>query len=561
MGTELRRYQLDALAHLHRRIHDEWRRLYIDLPTGTGKSTIAAAFAAQRLEETHGRVLALVHRQDLVRQLAQTFRREGLEVGLLMEGERALHAPVVVATVQSLTLAAMRDLLAAHPDPLLTALIDEAHHAVPGSAYQRALTTLDDAAGSQPVTAVGFTATPYRSDTRSMLDVLPVCAFARSIPEMVQEGWLAPLTWKPVRVDLDLEQVVITYESGERDYAEATLARHLLHETITTRLVEHAAALIGKRPTLVFAASVQHAEHLAAAFGARGFSAAVVSGDTSAKQREAIYADWRSGAIQVVCNCSLLTEGFDFPALAALVIARPTLSPSLYMQMLGRGMRKAEGKSDCLVIDVLGNQPDPRRQVVLPHVVGIDEAAAEGERSAGRPAGSRRTDPVLRAILGGQGEMGLALLDPLGRSQYRWTAYRRGYFARVNAEVIVIVESDPDRSGLYRSRQYTQQPEPPGEHHWIERRYLPLRQQVALVHEATRDLFREAFAGKEAAWLEQPASEKQLKKLRHYNRGLAEQARTAGWTQREASEAITFYERLPVLFRAPDEGAGGTRPR
>jgi superfamily II DNA or RNA helicase len=80
MGTELRDYQLDALSHLHRRIHDEWRRLYVDLPTGTGKSTIAAAFAAQRLQETHGRVLALVHRQDLVRQLAQTFQREGLAV-------------------------------------------------------------------------------------------------------------------------------------------------------------------------------------------------------------------------------------------------------------------------------------------------------------------------------------------------------------------------------------------------------------------------------------------------------------------------------------------------
>ena len=66
-----------------------------------------------------------------------------------------------------------------------------------------------------------------------------------------------------------------------------------------------------------------------------------------------------AGAIQVVCNCALLTEGFDLPAVATLVIARPTLFPGLYMQMLGRGMRKAEGKTDCLVLDVVGNQPDP----------------------------------------------------------------------------------------------------------------------------------------------------------------------------------------------------------
>src|SRR5438270_5407505 len=158
MGTELRTYQLDALSHLHRRVQGEWWRLYVELPTGTGKSTIAAAFALQRLQETHGRLLALVHRQDLVRQLANTFRREGLEVGLLMEGERVLDTPVVVATVQSLTPAATRELLAAHPVPVLTALIDEAHHAVPSSGYERVLTMLEHAAGSQPVITVGFTA-------------------------------------------------------------------------------------------------------------------------------------------------------------------------------------------------------------------------------------------------------------------------------------------------------------------------------------------------------------------------------------------------------------------
>ena len=115
----------------------------------------------------------------------------------------------------------------------------------------------------------------------------------------------------------------------------------------------------------------------------------------------------------MVCNCTLLTEGYDFPGLAALVIARPTLSPGLYMQMLGRGMRRAEGKTDCLVIDVLGSQPDPRRQVVLPHVIGI-EAAPEDERRAEKSVTSRRSDPVLHSNLGGQGETGLALLIPLG---------------------------------------------------------------------------------------------------------------------------------------------------
>jgi hypothetical protein len=289
-----------------------------------------------------------------------------------------------------------------------------------------------------------------------------------------------------------------TRQSGELDYAETTLAGQLLREAITARLVEHASPLNEQRPTLVFAASVQHAEYLSAAFRACGFSTAVVSGLSSRRQRDELFARWKSGAIQVVCNCALLTEGYNFPGISALIIAQPTLSPGLYMQMLGSGMRRAEGKTDCLVIDVLGSQPDPRRQVVLPHVVGI-EAAPEDEGRVGEPLRSRRSDPVLRSILEGGGETGLALLDPLGRSPYRWTVYSQSYFARVNAHTIAILERDPAQSGLYRSRQYARQPERTPEHQWIERRYLPLRQQVALVQEATAGLFREAFAGKEAA--------------------------------------------------------------
>ncbi len=385
-----------------------------------------------------------------------------------------------------------------------------------------------------------------------MLSLLPVCAFARTIPEMVQEGYLAPLTWKPVQVDLDLSQVATTRQSGERDYAETSLSRQLLREAITARLVEHTASLIEQRPTLVFAASVQHADDLGAAFRAVGFSATVVSGRTGRRQRDELFARWRCGAVQVLCNCALLTEGYDFPGIAALVIARPTLSPGLYMQMLGRGMRRAEGKIDCLMIDVLGSQPDPRRQVVLPHVIGI-EAEPEDERRAGEPLTGRRSDPVLRSILGGRGETGLVLLDPLGRSPYCWTAYSQGYFARINAHVIAILERDPAKSGLYRSRQCARQPERTPEQRWIERRYLPLGQQVALVQEATGSLFREAFAGKEAAWLDEPATEKQLEALGHYHKHLPERARAAGWTKREASEAITFYQLRRVLFHAPDE--------
>src|SRR5947207_15104199 len=97
MVTHLRLYQRLALYHLRKCLEAGAVRQYIDLPTGTGKSTIAATFAAQRLNQTQGRILALVHRQDLALQLAETLRQEDLEVGLLMEGSHTLHTPVALS--------------------------------------------------------------------------------------------------------------------------------------------------------------------------------------------------------------------------------------------------------------------------------------------------------------------------------------------------------------------------------------------------------------------------------------------------------------------------------
>src|SRR5207302_4177593 len=124
---------------------------------------------AQRLKRTQGRVLGLVHRQDLALQLAETLRQEELEVGLLMEGSHTLNTLVVVATVQSLTPEATQDLLTANATPILTVLIDEAHHVVLCSVYERVLAAFEHAAGAQPVAVIGLTATAYRSDEQSML--------------------------------------------------------------------------------------------------------------------------------------------------------------------------------------------------------------------------------------------------------------------------------------------------------------------------------------------------------------------------------------------------------
>jgi len=219
--------------------------------------------------------------------------------------------------------------------------------------------------------------------------------------------------------------------------------------------------------------------------------------------------------------------------------------------MLGRGTRTAEGKQDCLVIDVIGNQPDTSSQVVLPHVIGVSKAETGNGEEAER---SRTIDPILKALLGADTETGLSLLDPIGQSHYRWVAHRHGYIARVTRDIAAIIEGDPEGSGLYRSRLYTKRYQQDGqksEHRWITREYLPLRQQVALVHEHTKAIASEAFSGKDAAWLAHSATPKQIAQLRWLYPKLAHQAIDKGWSKRTASDVITFYSLKETLTHPP----------
>ena len=547
-----RKYQRLALDHLDQRIQAGFRRLYVTLPTGTGKSLILALLASRRCEK--GRVLVITNRQNLAIQLYDVLVEEGLDVGLLMEGSRDLNASVVVAALPSLS-ATLSPLLEASTIPIRTILIDEAHHAVPGSSYEDALLVIEAQDETESVVTVGFTATPYRSDSQSMLTLLPTCAFARDIPEMVQAGLLAPLTWVPMTFDVNLSAVpTTTNRAEESDYSQEELTDTFVRFPLTQAIVRQALPHLEQRPTLVFTLTVDHAKQFAAIFRQEGRSAAAISGRMSKAQKERLYADWRAGDIQIICNCALLTEGFDFPPLAALLIARPTRSPVLYVQMLGRGMRPAPGKRDCLVMDVIGNHPESTHQIVLPHIVGVstskEVALITGQQT---PATVTASDQLLKQLVGTEVNTGLSLLDPIGQSSYRWSTYNSTYFTMVSSDVAAIIERDQTGSGLYHSRLYTMRQGEQPIHQWVERDNLPLRQQVALIQDATRTIFRKKRSGKDTSWRDEPVTEKQILTLWWVDAGLSRQAREEGWTKEMASEVITLNRRelLDTLRHPP----------
>jgi superfamily II DNA or RNA helicase len=312
------------------------RRVLVQLPTGGGKTVIAATVAAG----AHGkgrRVMFLVHRDELVRQTARTFADFGIPHGLIAAGHPTPDALVSVASVQ--TLARRLDRV---PEPALL-FVDEAHHAVAGT-WGRILAAWPNAF------VIGLSATPERLDGRGLGDVFQHMVTGPSTADLIASGYLSRYrAFAPSTVDL----------SGVRtamgDFDQAGAAAAVDKPAIIGDIVDHYQRLAPGRRAIVFAASVAHSEHLAEAFRAAGIPAVHVDGATDRDTRRQAVEDFAAGRVAVLCNVELFGEGFDVPAVEAVILARPTQSLALHLQQVGRALRVAEGKAEALILDHVGN--------------------------------------------------------------------------------------------------------------------------------------------------------------------------------------------------------------
>ena len=339
----LRPYQHEAIDEILAAISNGINRPLVSLPTGTGKTVVFAHLLAQR----GGRGLVLAHRDELLRQAADKLMlvAPGLNVGIVKAGENQVAAQVVVASVQTLSRPNRLEQL---PGDIETLVVDEAHHAV-APTYLRILEYLGAFNTNGPL-CVGFTATPERGDGAGLGAVWQKIVYQKTILEMLLAGYLCDLRAVRVSVAVNLNQVRV--RGG--DYAEGELGRAMMHANAPAHVVaayqEHAAG----RKTLVFTPTVDLAHAMAESFESAGVRAEALDGQTPDEERRAILRRLHSGETQVVANCAVLTEGFDEPSIDCVIVARPTKSKPLYIQMVGRGTRIYPGKEDCLVLDVVG---------------------------------------------------------------------------------------------------------------------------------------------------------------------------------------------------------------
>jgi superfamily II DNA or RNA helicase len=347
----LRPYQREGLDAFHTSWGKDVWRVAMELPTGGGKTVCFAHLAVEHIRaHPTDRVIVLVHTDELVDQAYKKMKDVAphLAVGIFKAARRDVRADIIVASVQSLNSEAKLESIR----HVGLVIVDECHHALANS-YLRVLRHYG--CFSNKCRAAGFTATFTRGDGKSLIPTWEEVSFSRSISWMVRKRYLKPPKGKAVDVpDLDLRGVKSTrsdYREGELGDA---LAESLAPELVAKAFEEHA----NERRGILFAPTVASAEVFADAFNAVGIKCEVVHGGMHIEARRNALARHRAGITRVIANCMVLTEGYDDPQVNCIIVARPTKSKGLYIQMVGRGLRvdpalDYEGQ-DCLILDVVG---------------------------------------------------------------------------------------------------------------------------------------------------------------------------------------------------------------
>lgn len=318
--------------------------------TGTGKTVMAAVdYARLRTRLPRARLLFIAHRDEILAQAQATFAQALRDPSFgerWVSGDRPTRWEHVFASIQSLNANNLEQLDPAHFDVVI---VDEFHHAA-ASSYERVLARV------QPRELLGLTATPERSDGLPILQWFDHRIGAElRLWDAIDQHRLVPFSYFGITDSLDLSEIPWTRSRG---YDSSVLTGVITSTDVWARQVlkqcaEYLGPLNGVR-ALGFCVSVEHARYMARIFSEHGVAARSVDGSTPTAEREGALRALANGTVNVVFSVDLFNEGVDVPAVDTLLMLRPTDSPVLFVQQLGRGLRKAEGKSLCTVLDFVG---------------------------------------------------------------------------------------------------------------------------------------------------------------------------------------------------------------
>lgn len=346
---KLRDYQNQTLISLFDYLNSKQGNPCVVSCTGSGKSVIIAAFCKAVLDAwKDSRILILTHQKELIEQDARALKNiwEDAEIGLYSAsiGQKCLDMPITYASIQSIY-----KLQSPNFDIVL---VDECHliNNEDKGIYRKFLERVHKR-------VIGFTATPFRLGQGMIIEegsIFTDLIECTSIGQLQREGYLAKLTSKGTLTKYDLSNVPV--RGG--DYVESALQDRLdvysTNEAVCDEIIKSARAF-SRKHWLIFCAGIEHATHIADILKSNGIKAASVTSKMSKDEREEILYRFTQGEIEALTNAKILTTGFDYPEIDLIAMLQPTLSPGLYIQEAGRGLRKKKDGGDCLLLDFAGN--------------------------------------------------------------------------------------------------------------------------------------------------------------------------------------------------------------
>ncbi|MCI0351535.1 MAG: DEAD/DEAH box helicase [Acidobacteriales bacterium] len=352
-ALSLRHYQQSAVNAVYNHLRKRDDNPCVVIPTGGGKTPVIATICSDTVKRWNGRAIVLAHVKELLEQSADKLASVCPDVPIGIHsaglGRRDKAQPVIVAGIQSVYNKACE------LGPFDLALIDEAHLIQPDGEGMYSTFLAEAKIVNPQLRCVGFTATPFRLSSGPICTpdgILNSICYEIGVRQLIVEGYLSPLVSKNGKHKADTSGLHIRGGEFVAEEVSALMGDDILVRDAVDEIIAYTA---DRKSVLIFAADVAHASQVCNAFNDRGQTCHVITGETPAAARAAMLAAFRDQEFKYLVNVQVLTTGFDAPNVDCIPLLRPTNSPGLYYQMVGRGFRICEGKLDCLILDYGGN--------------------------------------------------------------------------------------------------------------------------------------------------------------------------------------------------------------
>ena len=367
MKIKLYDYQEDMMGRIEGelRLH---RSVMAQMPTGTGKTYLLTAvidsFVSNNPKE---KVWIVAHRRELVSQIEETVRK--------FHSYSASNTSSLLSSVKAMSIQwLMRHYDEIEEEPGMI-VIDEAHHAL-AKTYKEMWERFPNAK------FLGLTATPCRLNGKGFTDLFDVLVQSWSVPEFISKGRLATYDFVSIKSDGMTQRLIDSLQKrgADGDYQNKEMDMLLNKKPSIERLYQSLEEFGKDRKGIVYAINISHAQKITKLYQEHGVKAIAIDSKTPAAERQQDIEAFKKGDIQVLVNVDIFSEGFDCPDVEFVQLARPTLSLAKYLQMVGRGLRVAKGKKNCVIIDNVGLY----RVFGLPSQVWNGNAMFEGKLKVGK---------------------------------------------------------------------------------------------------------------------------------------------------------------------------------